>query len=123
MESESEFNRNNLYKKSLDFGIEIVLLTRRIKGNTEKEIVNQILRAGTSVGANVAEAQGSLSGSDYISKILMAQKELIETKFWVDLLLSIKDIEEKDYNSIIAKYNEISKILYTIIKNIRAKKY
>ncbi|MGA2296220.1 MAG: four helix bundle protein [FCB group bacterium] len=113
---------NNLYVKSLDLAKEIILLYRELdKKLFEKEITKQFLRSGTSVGANVAEAQGSISEPDYIAKIHIAYKELLETEYWIDLLLATDSITQEKADTILQKTNELSKILYTIIKNIRAK--
>ncbi len=115
--------RNNLYDKALDFGKEIVLLYRdTIANKIEIEICKQFLRSGTSVGANIAEAQGSVSESDYISKIHTAYKELLETKFWIELLEKTGSINFENKDLFTERINELSKILYTIIKNIRQKR-
>lgn len=115
--------RNNLYDKAIDFGKEIILFYRDSKKKgLECEISKQFLRSGTSIGANIAEAQGSVSDNDYLSKIHIAYKELLETRYWFDLLNLTGDIKEVDYKKFIDKLNELSKILYTIIKNIRSKK-
>jgi four helix bundle protein len=115
--------RNNLYDKALEFAKSIVLLYREAEKNgVERELTKQFLRSGTSIGANVAEAQGSISESDYIAKIHIAYKELIETGYWLELLFNLNNISEKDYLKINEMYIELSKIIYTIIKNIRSKR-
>jgi len=114
--------RNNLYEKVLEFGKNIVLLHRELKQkNIENEIICQLLRSGTSVGANISEAQGSLSDNDYIAKIHIAYKELNETKYWIDLLNQTEDIKNEEYERYNNYITELSKIIYTIIKNFRLK--
>jgi len=91
--------KDNLSEKSILFSKDIVLLYRVLdKKGLEKELLKQFLRSGTSVGANIAESKGSISEADYYSKIHIAYKELLETKYWINLLLATNDIiiEEAD---------------------------
>ena len=114
--------KNNLYEKSLEFAKEIVLLYRQLEANNcEKEITKQLLRSGTSIGANISEAQGSVSEADYLSKIHIAYKELLESKFWIELLLKTDMINEAIFDDLFTKVDELSRIVYTIIRNIRSK--
>lgn len=115
--------KNNLYDKALDFSKEIIFLYRDLeKKGFEKELSKQLLKSSTSVGANIAEAQGSISEADYLSKIHMAYKELLESQYWLELLTYTKDIEEEKGTTIELMISELSKILYSIMKNIRNKK-
>ncbi len=114
---------DNLSEKSILFSKDIVLLYRDLdKKGLEKELSKQFLRSGTSVGANVAEAKGSISEADYYSKMHIAYKELLETKYWINLLLATKDIKKEEAENIFNEIEELAKILYTIIRNIKAKK-
>lgn len=114
---------NNLYNKSIDLAKEIVFLYRELDNKpVEKELIKQFLRSGTSIGANVSEAQGSISEADYLSKIHQAYKELLETDYWIELLRTLGDIEPERASIMTDKLNELSKILYTITKNIRNKR-
>lgn len=115
--------KDNLSEKSILFSKDIVLLYRDLdKKGLEKELSKQFLRSGTSVGANVAEAKGSISEADYYSKMHIAYKELLETKYWINLLLATKDIKKEEAENIFNEIEELAKILYTIIRNIKAKK-
>ena len=115
--------KNNLYNKSIEFSKSVILLYREFeKDKLEKELSKQLLRSGTAVGANISEAQGSISEADYVSKIHIAYKELLETQYWVELLTETCDINKKTNENMLNMINELSKILYTIIKNIRSKK-
>jgi four helix bundle protein len=115
--------RNNLYDKALELAKEIIITYRDFeKRGIEKEGSKQFLRSGTSVGANISEAQGSVSEADYISKIHIAYKELLETQYWIELLTSLNDINEQNSKKLNEMTLELSKILYTIMKNIRNKK-
>lgn len=114
---------DNLSEKSILFSKDIVLLYRDLdKKGLEKELLKQFLRSGTSVGANIAESKGSISEADYYSKIHIAYKELLETKYWINLLLSTKDIKKEETDNIFNEIEELVKILYTIIRNIKSKK-
>jgi four helix bundle protein len=113
---------NNLITKSLEYSKEIVHLYRRLtKRGIEKEILNQLLRSATSVGANITEAQGGFSDNDYLSKVHIAYKELLESTYWLELLFGTGDISKSDFEGLQIKSDEIAKILYTIIKNVRNK--
>jgi four helix bundle protein len=113
---------NNLYDKSLELAKLIVILCRQLtEKKLEQELIKHLLRSGTSIGANISEAQGSISEPDYISKIHVAYKELLETKYWIDLLTKTGDLSEENIEVIVTLINEVSKILYTIQKNIRSK--
>jgi len=115
--------RNNLYDKALDFSKEIIFLYREFgKKGVEKELSKQLLRSSTSVGANISEAQGSISEADYISKIHIAYKELLESQYWIEILTYTGDIDEIRSNNLESIISELSKILYTIMRNIRSKK-
>ncbi|MCX6154809.1 MAG: four helix bundle protein [Candidatus Kapabacteria bacterium] len=112
-----------MYDKALEFAKYIVILTRNLESDgKEKELIKQILRSGTAIGANVAEAQGSVSEPDYISKMHIAYKELIETHYWLELLTVTGDLNIKEFDKFENLYSELSKILYTILKNIRSKR-
>ncbi|HPI20102.1 MAG TPA: four helix bundle protein [Candidatus Kapabacteria bacterium] len=115
--------KDNLSEKSILFSKDIVLLYRELDSKKkEKELLNQFLRSGTSVGANIAEAKGSISEPDYYSKMHIAYKELLETKYWIQLLVSTNDIEEEQADGIFEMLEELAKILFTIIKNIKSRR-
>jgi four helix bundle protein len=116
-------NRNNLYQKALEFSKELVIVFRELsKNGIEKELLNQVLRSGTSIGVNIAEAQGSNSENDYLSKIHIAFNEALETRFWIELLFKTGDINSEKYNLLESLLTEIQKILYSMIKGINIKK-
>ncbi len=87
--------------KSKEFAKDIVLLCQDIKnGKKESVLTNQLLRAGTSIGANVHEAQYAQGKKDFISKLEIAQKECNETEYWLELLYETGYIEEMRYKPI-----------------------
>ena len=83
-------------------------------------LCNQLLRAGTSIGANNAEATNAVSKTDYRAKSFIALKEARESLYWIDLLHRNNYIDDKQYNSIYADCEELVKILVTRCKKINA---
>ena len=111
-----------LRDKSKVFAKEVVFLCRRLKqNNIEAALVNQLLRAGTSVGANIYEAQYAQGTKDFISKLEIAQKECYETEYWLELLFETGCIEEMAYKSIQTDCGAIRRMLISSLKTIKAK--
>jgi four helix bundle protein len=114
---------NNLYDKSYAFAIRIVRLYGYLEGEKKEYVLSkQILRSGTSIGANVAEANGGISNADFSAKISIAYKECLETKYWLSLLKDTGFIEERQYLSIHQDAEELSKIMFSILKTTRGLK-
>ncbi|WP_115900614.1 four helix bundle protein [Tenacibaculum gallaicum] len=115
-----KLENNPLQNKSYDFALLIVKLSKRlIKENKEFILSKQILRSGTSVGANVVEANGAISKADFSAKISIAYKECLETKYWLSLLKDSEEIDKNEYEKLFKKADEISKILFSILKTTR----
>jgi four helix bundle protein len=87
----------------------------------KKEFIlsKQLLISGTSIGANIAEANGAISTADFSSKMSVAYKESLETKYWLSLLKDTDYIDLKVYKSIFQDIDEIGKILFAILKKTR----
>ena len=111
-----------LYKKSFAFAVRIVGL-HRLLVERKKEFVlsKQCLRSGTSIGANIAEANGAISSSDFSSKISIAYKESLETKYWLSLLRETGYLSERGCLSLHKDADELSKILFSILRTVRLK--
>ena len=109
---------NVVVEKSFEFAVRIVKLYKYLT-RTQKEYVlsKQLLRSGTSIGANVSEAQRGQSKADFIAKMSIALKEANETQYWMQLLYETKYITEKEFESIHSDLVEILKILTAICKN------
>jgi four helix bundle protein len=108
--------KENLIKtKSFEFALLIIELYKKLKNNNEFVFANQLLKSGTSIGANVAESEAAQSKADFISKLSIAAKEARETKYWLDLLEQGKVIEIS-VSLELEKVIEIIKILTSIIK-------
>lgn len=111
------YNKDNVIKeKTYDFSKRIINLYKYLY-NDKKEYVlsKQILRCGTSIGANVEEAVGAISKRDFLNKLYIAHKESRETSYWIRLLCDTKYIEEKSAKSLLKDCNEIIKITGKII--------
>ena len=109
---------NIIEDKSFAFAIRIVNLCKYLS-ETKKEFVlsKQLLRSGTSIGANVAEAEQAQSTPDFVSKMNIALKEASETKYWIRLLTSTNYLTEAESVSILNDCVELEKILVSIIKS------
>ena len=82
----------------------------------------QLLRSGTSVGANLSEANGAISKADFSSKVSIAYKECLETKYWLDLLKDTGYISEERHETLFGAADELAKILFSILKTTRINK-
>ncbi|PUZ30010.1 four helix bundle protein [Chitinophaga costaii] len=115
---------NIILEKTFSFAVRVVKLYQFL-GTEKKEFVlsKQLLRCGTSVGANVREAIHAESKMDFIHKLGVAQKEISETIYWLDLLHATKYLKKNEHTSIKNDAEEIIKIIKSIIlttkKNIK----
>ena len=110
---------NVIESKSFAFAIRIVNLYKFLLTKSEYVLSKQILRSGTSIGANIAEAEQAQSRPDFVSKMNIALKELSETKYWLKLLHATDYISKEEKASILNDCIEIEKILVSIIKSSR----
>ena len=108
---------NILHEKTLDFAAKIVELHKYVvRTQKEYDLPRQILRSGTSIGANCMESRSAQSTADFVSKLSIALKEADETSYWLNLFLKVNYITKEQYNSLDSELQEIIKILVTIIK-------
>lgn len=110
--------KNNILKdKSYQFAINIVLLCRDIrKIHKEYVLTNQILKSGTSIGANIREAEFAQSKADFINKMSISLKEANETKYWLDLLKDTGYLKIDNFNKLNYKITELIRILVSTVK-------
>ena len=102
-------------RKSFDFAIRIVKLYQYLCENKKEYVLSkQLLRSGTSIGANVSEAQRGQSKPDFYAKIAISLKEANETLYWIRLLHATEYITDKEYLSLQSDINEIISILVAI---------
>ena len=114
--------RNKILELSFDFASEIIELTRYLKLNKEFVISNQLLKSGTSIGANVSEAQAAQSTKDFIAKMSIASKEARETEYWIRLLEKSNTINAYKNKSVLYdQIHSIVKLLTSIIKTTQEK--
>ncbi|MGI5308741.1 four helix bundle protein [Rheinheimera sp. WS51] len=111
---------NNVLNKSFCFAVRVIKLYQHLcKEQKEYVLSKQLLRAGTSIGANINEAQAGQSKADFIAKMCIASKESRETKYWLNLLCETGylDSSQPHVISLLEQSEELIKILTTIIKN------
>jgi four helix bundle protein len=109
-----------LYPKAYNFAIRMVKAYQFLSvEKREFTLSKQLLRSGTSIGANISEANGAISKSDFSSKMSIAYKECLETKYWLSLLKDTGYIDQNVYESTFNDADEIAKILFSILKTTR----
>ena len=117
MQNEEQVMDNIIETKSFDFAVRIVNLYKLLCEEKREFILSkQLLRSGTSIGANVREARRAQSTPDFISKLYVALKEADETSYWLELLHETGFITDEMFNSIYADCEELLKLLTSIIK-------
>ena len=109
-----------LLVKSKAFALEIIRVCNEIKRSQKESIpTNQLVRSGTSIGANISEANCSISKKEFLSKMYIAFKECAESKYWLDLLSDTDYLTQTEYDSIMNDCTEIQKLLSSITKTTR----
>jgi four helix bundle protein len=111
---------NIIQTKTFNFALKIIVLYRSLKEKNEFVLSKQLLRSGTSIGANVEEALAGQSRKDFIAKMSIASKEAKETRYWLRLLES-SQIHKADYSSYLKDIEEIVNILTAIVKTSQTK--
>ena len=120
--SQFKMKDNILYTKSMAFAIRCVNLYKHL--TTEKKefvLSKQLLRSGTSVGANIRESRNAQSPADFINKLSIALKEADETQYWFELLHHTDFITDEEFTSINADVDELISILTSVIKKAKTK--
>ncbi|WP_414584653.1 four helix bundle protein [Scytonema sp. PCC 10023] len=109
-----------VYEKAYKFAIRIVNAYKSLTQEKKEFILSkQLIRSGTSIGANIVEANGAISPAEFSAKISIAYKECLETKYTLSLLKDTGYIDDKAFTSIYENPEEISKILFSILKKTR----
>ena len=112
---------NKLVELSMDFSVDIINLVKFLKSNHETIIANQIGRSGTSIGANIHEAQYAQGKKDFISKFEIALKEASETGYWLELLHRTNYINSQQYKLLSDKCASIRIMLIASCKTAKEK--
>ena len=113
---------NKLVELSMEFSVDIINLVKNLKANHETIIANQIGRSGTSIGANIHEAQYAQGTKDFISKFEIALKEASETGYWLELAYRTNYIDEKQYKILSDKCATLRVMLVSSCRTAKANK-
>ncbi|NPA11947.1 MAG: four helix bundle protein [Epsilonproteobacteria bacterium] len=117
MKSEKLENEKIIENKSYQFARRVVKLYKFLLTKNEYILSKQLLRSGTSIGANVVEAEYAISKKEFRNKMSIALKEAVESRYWINLLKDEEFLNEKQAHSLLNDLNEIIKILAKIVKN------
>ena len=110
-----------LLSKSMDFAVRIVNLNKYLSQEKKEDTLSkQLLRSGTSIGANIREAVYAQSRRDFTSKMSIALKEASETEYWLELLNRTEYLTNGQYDSIKSDCSEVAKLLTAIVKTSKA---
>ena len=113
-----KISENTIENKSFDFAVRIVNLYKYLTTEKKEYVMSkQLLRSGTSIGANVAEAERAQTKPDFHSKMSNAVKEANETYYWINLLYKTEYLTKNEFESLDSDINEILSILIAICKN------
>ena len=108
---------NNIYDLSSDFAIRIIKLYQYLTEQKKERIISkQLLRSGTSIGANAFEGKNAYSKEDFAFKMNIALKEAGETGYWIDILHKTHYLDDAQYNSLFKDWNRIYAVLVKIVK-------
>lgn len=111
-----------LRTKSKEYAKSIVMLCRSLKENKiEYALIDQLLRSGTSVGANIHEAQYAQGTKDFISKFEIALKECNESEYWLELLFEVNSITEEEFKVFQKQCVELRRMLVSSVKKLKEK--
>ena len=109
-----------IQKKSRDFAIRIINCYNYLVSEKHEQVMSkQLLRCGTSIGANTRESKNAQSRMDFLNKLNIALKEADETEYWLDLLHETQYLDDKMYNSLNSDCVELIKMLTAIIKKLK----
>lgn len=111
--------KDSLMTKSMDFAVRIVNLYKWLCNEKKEFVCKQLLRSGTSIGANLSEAQSAISKADFAAKVYISLKEGKETLYWIELLYRTKYLDEKLYLSIYKDANEMVSLLASVTKKLQ----
>ena len=110
---------NTAKYKSKKFALRIVKLYKYMCDDKREFIMSkQILRSGTSIGANLAEAECAISKKDFLAKVYISLKECAETKYWLELFFEAEYLTESEYNSLNSDCEELRKMLSSTTKTM-----
>lgn len=112
---ENVVRRNVVLDKSFSFSIKVIKLYSSLKEQKEYDLARQFLKSGTSIGANIEEAQGAQSKKDFVAKMSIAYKEARESQYWIRLFREAQVIEHELMNVLYDDVDELCKLLSSIL--------
>ena len=107
--------------QSMDFAVSVINLVKALKAKHETVISNQIGRSGTSIGANIREAQYAHGAADFVAKLQIALKEANETGYWLELLYKTDYISEREYRELDAACTSLRVMLISSVNTAKGK--
>ena len=111
-----------LLTKSKAFALRVVRLYKYLRGRKESVIAKQMLRSGTSIGANIAESRYAQSKTDFVSKLQIALKEAAETEYWLELLRDGELVDPSSaFDTLLADCTELIKLLTSSVKTAKTR--
>lgn len=114
--------KNNLETRTIQFGKEIIRLAKSIKFNlVSSKVLDQLVRSGTSIGANYMEAINASSRKDFKNKIFICKKEAQETKYWLMMLLECEPLRDEEIGGLAQECHEFNLIFQKIVVTMRSK--
>ena len=120
MEERRVMNDNIILDKSFDFAVRVTKLYKHLCSDQKEYVLSkQLLRSGTSIGANVNEAQAGQSKADFAAKMAISSKEARESKYWINLLIKTEYLnkDDKHVQSLVNEIDEIVRLLTSIVKS------
>lgn len=116
MKSEKLEIKNDIAARSIEYALQVIYLYRELQQDEAGRVIGkQFLRSGTSIGANVQEAQGAQSKADFIAKMSIAHKEALESAYWLKLYAKAKIVSEVRLSSLTDETEQLVKILSAIL--------
>ena len=111
---------NEVFELSKNFAIRVIKMYKFLTAEKKEYVLSkQILRSGTSIGANISEAQAAFSKKDFLAKMYISFKECNETLYWLELLFKTNYLTEEQYNSLYDDAVRLKKLLSSITKSLR----
>ena len=112
---------NQLVDLSKQFAVDIIRIVDKIKKRGKgNAVTNQLLRSGTSIGANIHEANYAQSRADFINKLQVSLKECFETEYWLEIFLSTGVIEQQEYDPLFSQCSKLRKMLISSVNTAKA---
>lgn len=108
-------------KKALDLALSIIALVGELESRHEYVLAKQVLKSGTSVGVDLPESRGVQSKKDFVAKIHISLKEVLETRYWLELLVDSKKISKETGQSMQNQCSELIAIMTTTLKTVKSK--